>query len=615
MRAKGMARSFSSRDLSSELPGGLSTPWSTLRDAFGGAFHRVRTSVLPEIEDDEIGREATAPGRSRSRVSTFLRRAVPTLMWAVLLLAVGLVVFRVAYADRVYPAVAVGDVPVGGLTMSQAEAKLTDRAEQLENGTFTFTYKGKVWTPSLSELGVSVMLDESLAEARHMGRGGNATSRLEFVGNILSSDQVVPLQTRVDEDVLNTWFDSVDRDIDNLPVNPSLKIEGTKVQVVPGSDGVMVDRKAATAEVMRALDTLEPMSGAIPTYVAHPDFTAADLAPAEKQVAEALSQPVPVTFEDESWKIKGEDLGAFVTADVVLEHGKPTAKLSIDTRGLAASLRERFSDDINRKPVDAVFGWDDGLVALEPGVYGAALRSDAFADAVGESFLNGHHEVKIPVVSIAPEVDDTKLESYGIVELLGGGHSNFAGGAASRDQNIYVATELLNHTLVAPGETFSFNRAIGEITADKGYEEASVVVAEQVGRDIGGGVCQVSTTVFRAALNSGMPIEEWHPHTYRLSNYERDGWGPGFDASILQYGPDPDEWADSHFENYTDHWILVESYASDAHVYVNIYGTSDGREVAIDAWPIGGNAFGFTRTIYDKGGEVVAERSFESHFK
>lgn len=610
-----MARSFSSRDLSSQLPSGWGTPWTALRDRVGGAFHSVRTSVLPEVEDAEGDPEALATGRPRSRVSTVLRRAVPILMWAVLLLAIGLVVFRLVYADRVYPAVAVGDVSVGGLTMSQAEAKLTERADQLESGTFTFTYKGKVWTPSLSELGVTVMLDESLAEARQMGRGGNATSRLEFVGNILSSDQVVPLQTRVDERVLNTWFDSVDRDIDNLPVNPALKIDGTSVEVVPGSDGVMVDREAATAEVMRALETLEPMSGAIPTYVAHPDFTAKDLAPAEKQVAAALGEPVPVAFEDDSWKLKGEDLGAFVTVDVVVENGKPTAKLSVDTKGLAAELRERFSDDINRKPVDAVFGWDDGLVALEPGVYGAALRSDAFAEAVGESFLNGHHEVKIPVVSIAPEIDDTKLDSYGIVELLGSGHSNFAGGAASRDQNIYVATELLNHTLVPPGGTFSFNRAIGEITADKGYEEASVVVAEQVGRDIGGGVCQVSTTVFRAAINSGMPIEEWHPHTYRLSNYERDGWGPGFDASILQYGPNPDEWADFQFENYTDHWILVESYAWDAHVYVDFYGTSDGRTVSIDAWPIGGNAFGFTRTIYDKSGEVIADRSFESHFK
>jgi vancomycin resistance protein YoaR len=606
-----MARSYISGDVSGQVAGGLSAPWTAVRTG----FHRLRTTVLPEFESHEDIVEATASNPRRSRIGTFLRRAIPLAIWAVLLLAIGLVVFRIVYTDRVYPAVVVGDVPVGGLTMSQAEAKLVDRAEQLENGTFTFSFEGKTWTPSLSELGVSVKLDESLADARQLGREGNATSRLEFVGEILSSDQVVPLQTTVDQRVLDTWFDSVDADINQAPVDPSLEMDGTSVRVVPGSDGIKVDREAARAEVIRALDTLQPMSSTMPTYVAHPRFTTEALDPAKQQVTEALAQPVPVAFEDQSWKIEGTDLGQFVTIDVVMEDGAPAAKLSIDTKGLAADLRERFSDDINRKPVDAVFGWNDGLIAVEKGSYGAALRSDAFAEAVGESFLNDHGTVEIPVVSIAPEIDDTNMDTYGIVELLGTGDSNFSGGNASRDANIYVATELMNHTLVPPGGTFSFNRSIGEITADKGYQEALVVVAEQVGRDIGGGVCQVSTTVFRAALDSGMPIGQWHPHTYRLPNYEADGWSPGFDASILQYGSNPDEWADFTFENYTDHWLLVESYAWDQHVFVNIYGTSDGRDVALEPYSIGGNAFGFTRTIYDTGGAVVAERSFETYFK
>ncbi len=568
---------------------------------------------MPELEPDEVtDPEGSATG---SRSGAILRRVVPILMWSVLLLAVGLVVFRVAYADRVYPAVVVGDVPVGGLSISHAESKLRERADALENGTFTFAYQGKVWTPSLSELGVTVMLDESLAEARQLGRGGNATSRLEFVGDILGADQVVPLQTTVNEDALDAWFDSVDADIDQAPVNPSLKIDGTTVETVPGSDGVKVDRKAARAEVLSALGALTPISVSMPTYVAHPDFTVEALAPAEKQVVDALSKPVPVTFGDRSWKVEGTELVKFVTVDVVQSDGAPSAKLSVDTKGLSAALRERFSDEINAKPVDAVFGWDDGLVVVQEGAYGAALRSDAFANAVGDSFLNGHGSVEIPVVEIAPEIDDRNTDAYGITELLGTGDSNFAGGNASRDANIYVATELLDHTLVPPGGTFSFNRAIGEITPAKGYQEALVVVGDEVGRDVGGGVCQVSTTAFRAALEAGMPIGDWYPHTYRLPNYEADGWSPGFDASILQYGSNPDEWADFTFENYTDDWLLVEADAWDLHVYINIYGTGDGRDVALEPYTMGGNAFGFTRTIYDASGDVIADRSFESYFK
>jgi vancomycin resistance protein YoaR len=232
----------------------------------------------------------------------------------------------------------------------------------------------------------------------------------------------------------------------------------------------------------------------------------------------------------------------------------------------------------------------------------------------------------------------------GIETRLGHGNSYYGGGSWQRDENIGVGTGLLNGTLVRPGDVFSFNEAIGEITDDKGYVEASVVVAERVGKDIGGGICQVSTTMFRAALYAGMPITEWHPHTYRLQGYEAEGWGPGFDASILQYGSTPDEWADFKFENWTDGWLLVEAWTSYPNVIVNIYGTDNGNTVEIAGewqsgpitnnedveiptdslpagvvqqteWPMDGLEVGFTRLIYDANGKEIANREFYTNFK
>ena len=142
------------------------------------------------------------------------------------------------------------------------------------------------------------------------------------------------------------------------------------------------------------------------------------------------------------------------------------------------------------------------------------------------------------------------------------------------------------------------------------------MVAVQVGKVFGGGVCQVSTTVFRAALMAGMPIGEWHPHTYRLPGYEGANWPAGFDASILQMGDDPQYWGDFTFENYTDSWLLVESWTSGESMVVNIYGTSDGREVDLNATGIMSNGdAAFTRTIYDANGGVIAERYFYTDFK
>ncbi len=135
-----------------------------------------------------------------------------------------------------------------------------------------------------------------------------------------------------------------------------------------------------------------------------------------------------------------------------------------------------------------------------------------------------------------------------------------------------------------PGDTFSFNNAIGDITPEAGYVEASVVDGERIGKDVGGGICQVSTTVFRAAFLAGFPIGEWWPHLYRLAFYEYDGWTAGLDASILQSGPRED-WGDFTFHNTTDGYLLIEAYVDGQTDVVTIYGPETGWDVYVsDPW-------------------------------
>ena len=155
-----------------------------------------------------------------------------------------------------------------------------------------------------------------------------------------------------------------------------------------------------------------------------------------------------------------------------------------------------------------------------------------------------------------------------------------------RATNIEVGAKLLNGTLVPPGEDFSFNHAVGVINEERGFVEAQVIQGERIGRDIGGGICQVSTTVYRAALKAGLPITEWWPHRYRLAFYEQDGWLPGYDASILQPEGDPFGGGDFRFTNPTDSWLLVESYTDGARVIVIIYGPDLGYTVDLGSMDI-----------------------------
>lgn len=577
------------------------------------------------------------------------RRVAPRIVVGagalLLVVAIGLLAFRVMFDDRIYPAVVVGDVEVGGLTLAQAEERLTERASELDLNSISFTYGGQTWTPTLAELGASIKTDTALQEATALGRQNDAVSRLAFTGNIIQSDQTVPLETSLDPNTLDGWFDKVDADIGNPAIDATIVVEGTSVSFTQDSTGIVVDREDAKAQILTALESLQPVDAGLPTVVDEPELRTADLEEGKAQVEAVLSQPVRIQFEDQSWRVEPAAISQFMTVTSTMHDGRPQVDLDFDRSALGSWLRETYAGEINREPVDATVAWQEGtgLIATSPSVEGAAVLTNDFASAVAGSFLNGHERVDVPVHVTRPQVDANNLAALKIETRMGRGDSNFENGSEERDTNIRIGAEAVNGTLVAPGEDFSFNGAVGAITEEKGYTVAGVILGEQIGRDVGGGICQVSTTVFRAALMAGFPMPEWWPHTYRLQGYERDGWGPGYDASILQLGDNPATWADYRFTNTTDGWLLVQSWISYPHHVVEIFGPDMGWDVEITeewdsgpikdnpdkefinqefapgtvqqtGWPQDGLEVGYTRNVIDAEGNLMDERWFGSKY-
>jgi vancomycin resistance protein YoaR len=592
-----------------------------IREWVGRAARGVRGSVLPEERDDAPPCAGSDAGRgSVTRLGRLVTRLVLIAAVALLVTAVALFAFRAVYAAKVYPSVVIGDVSVGGMTVDEAVATIERRASDLERGTIAFTLDGRTWTPTLTELGATVDVEASVAAAYALGRDDNAVIRLGFAGDLMRADQRVPLRVTVDREALERWFDTVNADLDQRAVDAALVVDGAEVIISPERSGTVVDETAATQLILGALGDLEPVTAALPTMTEVPAIHVDDLEGPRGELAAALESPLAVVFEGEEWEIPPADLTAFLTVETTAADGAPEVALSLDRHALAGYLRDAFSGRVNRSPVDARIAWsadEGGLVALEPSTNGAALRSSAFADAVAESFLGDQAPVEIPVVVTRPEIDSGNLDALGIDGRISRATSNFVGGSEARDTNIYVGTELLNGELVAPGEDFSFNGAVGEITYDKGFVDAGVIENGIIGRDVGGGICQVSTTVFRAALVAGMPITEWHPHSMRLLGYERDGWTAGYDASILQSGSNPEYWADFRFRNETDGYMLVQVWNEYPYNVVEIYGADDGREVVVGdaqfATPGDAYAAWFTRVITYADGSK-AERTFESYY-
>ncbi len=182
--------------------------------------------------------------------------------------------------------------------------------------------------------------------------------------------------------------------------------------------------------------------------------------------------------------------------------------------------------------------------------------------------------INAPVKEVEPQVKTSDANNLGIKELLASGTSHFTGSIASRIYNVNLASSRINGTLIAPDEIFSFNKAVGDISSLSGYKQAYVIENGQTVLGDGGGVCQVSTTMFRAALASGLPIVERHAHAYRVRYYEEDSL-PGLDATI--YTPT----VDLKFRNDTGNYILIQSQIDLKRLVLtfNFYGVKDGRVV------------------------------------
>lgn len=184
--------------------------------------------------------------------------------------------------------------------------------------------------------------------------------------------------------------------------------------------------------------------------------------------------------------------------------------------------------------------------------------------------------MKIPITVTEPEVTTSEVNNFGIIEVVGVGTSSFAHSIPNRIHNVALAAGRINGILVAPGEEFSFVKYLGDVSKFTGYKEAYVISGGKTVLGDGGGVCQVSTTLFRAVLNAGLPITERYAHAYRVGYYEQDS-APGIDATV--YVPS----VDLKFKNDTGHHILIQSYVNQNNqtMAFTLYGTKDGREVTI----------------------------------
>ncbi|HLE90477.1 MAG TPA: VanW family protein, partial [Anaerolineales bacterium] len=243
-------------------------------------------------------------------------------------------------------------------------------------------------------------------------------------------------------------------------------------------------------------------------------------------------------------------------------------------------------DHVNRLPSNAKFIFNDEtrqLDLMENSSVGRELDVGASIIAINEALARGEHTIPLVVNEAQPKIAGTATgQELGITELIWAETSYFYGSSPERIQNIKAASASFHGVLVAPGETFSMGQYLGDVSLENGFAEALIIYGGRTIKGVGGGVCQVSTTLFRAVFNAGFPIVERNSHAYRVSYYEQTASGAvdprlaGLDATV--YFP----LVDFKFTNDSPYWILMETYVDSGSLTWKFYSTSDGRSVTWD---------------------------------
>jgi vancomycin resistance protein YoaR len=347
--------------------------------------------------------------------------------------------------------------------------------------------------------------------------------------------------------------------------------KGLAVEMIEARSGLELDRAAAAEVVVRALAGLDRGAPvALPLAVAEPEVRGADLEAAAARARTALSAPLHLTYGETRWRVP-----RWKIAPLLRLPAGGTTDVAFAGRG-AEEYLERLSASVSREPRNARFQVTaNGRIVVSPSAPGLQLDLPATAKAIAAAAFSTDQRTAELVVRVAEPARTTEIaETMGITGVVSS-YTTTYGGTPGRLNNVQLVARLIDGTLIKPGATFSFNATTGERTAEQGFQEAPVIINGELQNGIGGGVCQVSTTVFNAAFDAGLPIDARTNHALYISHYPL-----GRDATVNY----PD--LDLRFSNDTGHWLLLRTFVGSGSLTVNLYGTPVNRRVESTTAPL-----------------------------
>jgi vancomycin resistance protein YoaR len=491
--------------------------------------------------------------------------------------AMALVGMRALFAGRALPGVTSMGINLAGKDHAAIEGVLSSSLTYPGTGTVVLHDSNRLWTTTPSQLGVAIDVSGMADRALAVGRQGSVIERVGEQIDAWVEGSTIPAGVVFDQRQAAAYLRKLAAQIDQPQIEATIGVQGTEVNVRSGQIGRNLD-VAATIEVLTpSISRLYDAD--LPLVIRE---SAPQVLDASKQAAIArdiLAQPLTLTADGASpWSFDSATLAGMLRFNRVTDGAGSRYEVGLDPQSLAAFL-EPLTPTLARDPQNARFIFNDDtrqLDLLKEAVIGRTLDVPATIQAINTGLTAGQHQIALVFQTTDPAIrSDAKAADLGITELVVDAKTYTNGSSPERIQNIKTASAAFHGMLFAPGETISMTKILGDISLDKGYAEALIIYGDRTIKGVGGGVCQVSTTLFRAAFYAGYRLDERHPHAYRVSYYEQgaNSPGPGLDATVFV------PLVDFKFTNDTAYWLLMETYVYGNTLEWKFYSTKDGRSV------------------------------------
>lgn len=442
-----------------------------------------------------------------------------------------------------------------------------------------------VWQATPAQLGFNLDANTEAQSAFQVGRQGGPMEELFDQLEAWSYGVNLPPTVVYDQRVTQQFLLALATQIDKPIIEANLGLNGVDVVVNSGQVGRTLDVPTSLALISVQLQTLQDAT--VPLIVRETSPVIMDASQQAAVARSILSQPLILTLPNGQhdagpWTFDIPTLAKMLTITTLQTATGATYQVGVNSDLLRTYLAN-IAPKVATSPQNARFTFNDStrqLEVIQHAVVGRSLNIDASIQAINQKLAQGQHSIALVFDTVnPPATDSTTAASLGITQLVQSTTTYFYGSADARVQNITTAASRFQGLLVAPGETFSMAQALGDISLDNGYAEAPIILGDQTIAGVGGGVCQVSTTLFRTVFFAGYPVVERVPHAYMVGYYEQKSNGTidlgmaGLDATVFV------PLVDFQFTNDTPYWLLMETYVKGYSLTWKFYSTSDGRTV------------------------------------